>query len=86
MCLSAVEKRQKLLAGFGTGSHAAKHTACCGCAGGLLDTAHHHAEMRRLHDHADTSGIQHLLDGQGDLFRETFLYLQAAGKHFGQTG
>src|SRR5438445_5407241 len=50
----------------------------------LLDTAHHHAEVARLNDHADTLGLDDFLDSLCDLGGEALLDLQAAREEFDQ--
>ena len=47
----------------------------------LLHTAHHHAQMSRLHYNANTLAIGHLLHGIGDLLSQVFLDLQPARVH-----
>ena len=37
-------------------------------------------DVRSLHDDRDAAGLDRLLDGDRDLLRETFLYLQATTK------
>src|SRR5579864_9375670 len=50
----------------------------------LLDTAHHHAEVARLNDHADTLGLDDFLDSLCDLGGEALLDLQATREEFDQ--
>lgn len=57
------------------------------CAGScLFDTAHHHAQVARFHDDGDTLGLEDLHNGMSDFFGQTFLDLQAAGEHLGDSG
>lgn len=42
--------------------------------------------MSSFHDHGDTSRLDGLLDGDGDLFSQTFLDLKTATESFGDAG
>jgi hypothetical protein len=51
----------------------------------FVDAPRCHASMRRLDDDGDSLREQHLLDDVRYLSRETFLYLQPAGKRVDDT-
>ena len=44
----------------------------------LLDAAHHHAQVDRLHHDADAAGSEHLVDRPGYLLGEPLLHLETA--------
>src|SRR6185437_2997655 len=46
----------------------------------LLDAAHHHAQMCRLDHNPHTTRLEYVRDRLRDLYRETFLHLQASRK------
>src|SRR5215469_4041356 len=75
---------QELAAGFVFLAEAAQHGRRHSRGVLLLDTAHHHAEVARLDDHANTLGLAHLLDGLCDLGGEALLDLKAAREEFDQ--
>ena len=47
----------------------------------LLDAAHGHAQVRRLHDDGDTERGHAVADGVGDLVRQPLLHLQSAAEY-----
>ena len=51
-----------------------------------MDAARGHALVRGLDHHGDAAGLQHLLDGVGDLGGELFLDLQPLGVGFHDAG
>lgn len=66
--LLPVQEGQEFLSGLRAGAHASEHAAG-GCrATGLLDSTHHHAEMRGLHDHTDATRLEDFGDRKRDLF------------------
>ncbi len=79
-------KAQKLVARLGLALKAAEDAAGYGRGAGLLDAAHHHAQVAGLHDDGDALGLENLHDGVGDLLGQALLDLQAAGVHFGDAG
>jgi hypothetical protein len=68
-------KVEELIARLGLLLKAAKNTARDGAGSRLFNTAHHHAQVARLHDYSDALGLEDLHDGVGDFFGEAFLDL-----------
>lgn len=77
---------QKLVARLGLALKAAEDAAGNGRCPRLLDAAHDHAQVARLHDDGDALGLENLHDGVGNLLGQALLDLQAAGVHFGDAG
>lgn len=81
-----IQQTQKLLPRLRATPHTSKHTTRRSRAARLLHTAHHHAQMRALHDDRDTLRLEDLGDGERDLLRQPFLDLETTREHFGETG
>lgn len=80
------DQREELLTRLLLGSEATQHGGGDSGRTGLLDTAHRHAHVASLHDDGDTARADSLHDRKGDLLREAFLDLKAAGEGLGNTG
>jgi hypothetical protein len=72
-----VDEVQKLGAGAGVVAEAAEHLRGDHADAALVDAARGHAFMAALDDHADATGLQHLLDAARDLRGHLFLHLEA---------
>lgn len=72
---SLANEIEKLVPRLGTRTHASQHAARHRRRTRLLHAAHDHAQVARFHDDGDALRLQHLRDGQGDLFREPLLDL-----------
>lgn len=80
------DKIEEFIASLGLALETAEDAAG-DCAGScLFDTAHHHAQVARFHDDGDTLGLEDFHNGVSDFFGQTFLDLQAAGEHLGDSG
>jgi hypothetical protein len=77
------DKAEELVASLALALEAAEDTASNSSCARLLDSAHHHAQVARLHDDGDALGLDNLHNGVGDLLGQAFLDLQAAGVHLG---
>lgn len=77
---------EELVSRLGLALEAAENAAGDGAGGGLFDTAHHHAQMARLHDYSDTLRLEDLHNGVSNFLSQAFLNLQAAGEHLGDSG
>ena len=77
---------QKLISRLGLALKAPEHAARNSRGARLLDAAHHHAQMARLHDDGDALGLEDLHDGVGDFLGQAFLDLEAARVHLGDAG
>src|SRR5579884_998460 len=73
------QQGQDLRPAAGIGPKAAEHAGGHGLAARLLDPAHLHAEVPRLHHHRHPVGPNHLLQGLRDLARHALLELQPMG-------
>lgn len=82
----SINEIQKLLPSFGSRPHATEHTTSGSCGASLLNAAHDHTEMTRFDNDGDSLWLQHFRKRESDLFSQAFLYLEAAGKHFGDAG
>lgn len=80
------DQREELLTRLLLGPEATQHGGGDSGRTGLLDTAHRHAHVASLHDDGDTTRADSLHDRKGDLLREAFLDLKAAGEGLGNTG
>ena len=77
-----LQETEELGAGLLLALEAAENTAGDGGGGGLLDAAHDHAQVARLHDDGDALGLEHLHNGIGNLAGQPLLYLQPPREHF----
>src|SRR5262249_34296762 len=78
------DEGEELLPGFLLVTEAAEHGRSDCCRVLLLNAAHHHAEMPRLDNHADTLRLDDLLDRLGALRRQTLLNVEYARTDFKQ--
>lgn len=83
--LPPIQQGQEFLPGLRAGPHTTKHTAGGRGAACLLHPTHHHTQVARLHDHADSQRLQDLGDRQRNLLGQSLLDLQSAREHFRQT-
>lgn len=87
LCLPVdANKAKELVPGLGLALEAAQDAAGDGGGRRLLDAAHDHAEVGRLHDDGDALGLEDLHDGVGHLLGEALLDLEPAGEHLGDAG
>jgi hypothetical protein len=83
--LFLVNEIQKLLSNSCRRLHATEHAAGCRDCACLLDSTHHHTKMARLYYDGDTLRLEHLGNGNGNLFCKAFLYLESAGERLGDS-
>ena len=72
------QQAQELVPRLGARLEAPQHAARDGGGAGLLDAAHHHAQVLGLHDDGDALGPEDVHDGAGDVLGEALLDLEAA--------
>lgn len=83
IALLPVDESEELISRLRALPHSTEHAARSRGRTGLLHAAHDHAHVRRLHDDGDTLGFEHFAESEGDLLRQTLLYLQASAEHLG---
>lgn len=82
-CSVHADEAQELVARRKILLEAAEDAAGDGSRAGLLNAAHHHAQVARLHDDSDALRVKDLHNGVGNLLGEALLNLQPPGEHLG---
>src|SRR5579885_629103 len=81
----AVDQRKEFVPGLLIVPEGSQHRTGYGRRVLFFHAAHHHAEMPRFDDHADSTRLNRLLNCVRDLVRQPLLNLKAAGEHIYQT-